>query len=197
MEQILVVCGPGRQASLEPLLKGCGQLAFSATAGEARRRLAGSEPDLVVINAPLSDEFGNQLAATCSEDTACGVLLLAPASQAEQAAAWLEAYGVLVLSKPTSRSLLLAALQFLRSSRRRVLALRQENRRLLQKLDELRLVGRAKCLLVEHTGMTEEEAHHHLERMSMDARITRRDAAQQIIDHYSEASTSVWRAPFK
>lgn len=195
MDRILVVCSPNRQESLEGLLKGCGQLSFSGSAGDARRRLSEADVDLVIINAPLSDEFGNQLAAAFAGDTAVGVLLLSPANQADQAAAWLEPHGVLVLGKPTSRSMLLMALRFLKSTHRRLLALQQKNRQLLQKLDDMRLVSRAKCLLIEHTGVSEEEAHHQLEHMAMDARITRRDAAQIIIKRYDEETTSIWKAP--
>ena len=45
----------------------------------------------------------------------------------------------------------------------------------------MRVVNRAKCLLIEKKQMTEEEAHHYLEKLAMDACITKREAATDII----------------
>ena len=52
--------------------------------GEARRRLAGQSYDLAVINTPLRDEFGNDLACRIAETTLAGVVLLVKAEHAAQ-----------------------------------------------------------------------------------------------------------------
>ena len=62
--------------------------------------------------------------------------------------------------------------------------LREENRRLSRRLEDARLVCRAKCLLIQYGGMTEEEAHHAVERRAMDRRRSRREAAEEIIAAY-------------
>ena len=57
---------------------------------------------------------------------------------------------------------------------------------LLQKLDDTRLACRAKCLLVERLHLTEDEAHHCLERRAMDLRVSRREAALTVIRQYED-----------
>ena len=55
------------------------------------------------------------------------------------------------------------------------------NKRLEDKIEELKLVDRAKCLLIMHEGMDEQEAHKYIEKKAMDLRISRREVAQKII----------------
>ena len=50
---------------------------------EARRRILESDFELIVVNAPLPDEFGHELCADAVEKTDAGVLLLAKAAAAE------------------------------------------------------------------------------------------------------------------
>ena len=54
------------------------------------------------------------------------------------------------------------------------------------KLDDFRIVNKAKWLLIEHEGMSEADAHKYVEKSAMDAGITKRLAAQIIIDSYLE-----------
>ena len=51
---------------------------------EARRRMLESDFELIVVNAPLPDEFGHELCAAAVEKTDAGVVLLAKAAAAEQ-----------------------------------------------------------------------------------------------------------------
>ena len=53
-----------------------------------------------------------------------------------------------------------------------------------EKIEEIRLVNRAKWLLIERLGMTEAEAHRYIEKQSMDQRIPRRELAENIIKTY-------------
>ena len=50
---------------------------------EARRRMLESDFELIVVNAPLPDEFGHDLCATAVEKTDAGVVFLAKAAVAE------------------------------------------------------------------------------------------------------------------
>src|SRR5699024_7629081 len=105
--------------------------------------------------------------------TMAGVLLLVGAEQAGQVAAKTSDSGVLVLPKPVSRLLLQQSLRLAQASHRRLGKLIEENRRLRQKLEDQRLIGRAKCILIECCGMTEPEAHAYIERRAMDERRTK------------------------
>ena len=50
----------------------------AGSAGEAKRMLLETDVDLVILNAPLRDEFGTQLALNLAQDNLC-VLMLVPA----------------------------------------------------------------------------------------------------------------------
>ena len=149
---------------------------------EARRRMLESDFELIVVNAPLPDEFGHDLCATAVEKTDAGVVFLVKAAAAEQLLQPMSEQGVLLVCKPFSNTLFLQAIHMAAASNHRLQRLRAENDRLQQKMAELRLTGRAKCLLVQHRGMTEAEAHRYLEKTAMDTRRSRAQVAQDVLD---------------
>ena len=53
-----------------------------------------------------------------------------------------------------------------------------------EKIEEIRIVNRAKCLLIEQLKMTESEAHRYIEKQAMDRCVTRRVIAENIILTY-------------
>lgn len=160
-------------------------LTCCASAGEARRAMGSVQQDLAVINAPLADEFGRELAVQAA-GKGIQVILLCPAAGADKVAAGLEKYGVLVLAKPITRQQVEFTLKLLRASCQQLAKLRQQNQRLLKQLEEARLISRAKCALVGYCGMTEEEAHHSIEKRAMDARVSRREIALNILKAYED-----------
>ena len=68
---------------------------------EARRRMSESDFELIVVNAPLPDEFGHELCITAVEQTDAGVVFLVKAAQAEQLLAPLNEQGVLLRASPS------------------------------------------------------------------------------------------------
>ena len=93
---------------------------------EARRRMLESDFELIVVNAPLPDEFGHELCSSAVEKTDAGVVLLAKAAAAEQLLAPMSEQGVLLLSKPFSNTLFLQAIHLAAASNHRLQLLRQE-----------------------------------------------------------------------
>ena len=136
---------------------------------------------LVLVNTPLPDEFGHELAQTAAHDTLAGVILLARAEIADSVAERVEDDGVLVVPKPLSRVVFTQALRLTRAARRRLTGLQTENRRLQQRIEDIRAVDRAKCLLIECCAMTEPEAHAYIEQQAMKRRVTKREIAEAII----------------
>ena len=94
---------------------------------EARRRMSESDFELIVVNAPLPDEFGHELCITAVEQTDAGVVFLVKAAQAEQLLAPLNEQGVLLLSKPFTTPLFLQAMHMAAAGNHRLQRLRQEN----------------------------------------------------------------------
>lgn len=182
---LLAASGEKNRAQWSRLLqeKGFRELGAASNGGEARRLLLAGSWDLVVINAPLPDEFGHQLALDAAEDD-CGVLLVVKSELWEEVNERLSPDGVLTLGRPFSRGMLSQAMGLLWASRTKLQRCQAENAKLRQKLEELRVVSRAKCLLVEYLHLDEEQAHKYLERLSMEERKTRRAVAEEILQEY-------------
>ena len=151
---------------------------------ETRRALAEGDWALVIVNAPLGDESGLELAAEAAQRTQAGILLLVKAELADAVSARVETSGVMVVPKPVPRQLFDQALRYAQAARNRLMALHQENRRLEKKLEEMRLMDRAKCMLIQCRGLTEQQAHRQIEKRAMDTRQTRGAVALEILDAY-------------
>ena len=186
MERILVVSSTEKtHAMLAQFLSSCGvqsQLCRAMAGSDARSALVDGEFALVLINTPLPDEFGHELAQLAANATMAGVILLAKAEIADSVAEKVEDDGGFVVPKPRSRVLFMQALRMTRAARSRLSGLQSENRRLQKRIEDIRLVDRAKCLLIECCGMSEPEAHSYIEQQAMNRRCPKREVAQGIID---------------
>ena len=60
----------------------------------------------------------------------------------------------------------------------------KENVRLKKQIDDIRLINRAKYILMEYLSMTEAQAHRYLEKQAMDMRITKAEVAKSILSTY-------------
>lgn len=185
LERVLIVTATAKSGTmLAQFLRSVEQTDAIETAlsgGEARRLLLEYEYDLVLINVPLPDEFGHELASVVAHDTTSGVMLVVREEQADEVSARMESDGVLVVAKPLNKAMFYQALRLLLAARRRLFGLQSENRKLQRKIEDIRIIDRAKCLLIELRGMTEPEAHAYIEKQAMARRMTRRDIAQDIL----------------
>ena len=158
--------------------------ASAASGGEARRAAAQDTWPLVVINAPLPDETGLELAMELTGTTLSAVVLLVRAELMSMVYGPATEAGVLVVGKPIIPQVLQQSVQLAAATHNRLQTLSRENEKLHRKLDEIRLVDRAKCLLIERRHLSEAEAHRAIEKQAMDQRLTRARVAQLILDRY-------------
>jgi len=147
--------------------------------------LEAQEPDAVVVNAPLDDAFGDALAVEVSRGRACGVVLLArPEDLTDARIETLDGEGVIVLEKPFPAAQLIQSTLAAAATRARLAGLLQQNQRLRQEMDVIRLVSRAKGLLMHNLRMSEQQAHRFIEKQAMDRRVSRRAVAEGILRSY-------------
>lgn len=150
----------------------------------ARRRLLESKYDIVIINAPLPDDFGTRLALCICENSGAGVLLLVKAEHYPDINGRISPFGVLVLPKPATSQAVSQSLQLLCGTRERLRRMEQKTASIEEKMEEIRLINRAKLLLMEQLKMTEKEAHRFIEKQAMDRCVTRITIAQSILSTY-------------
>ena len=150
-------------------------------AAEARRRILESRYDIIVISAPLRDEFGTHLAQHFAENSAAGILLLVKPEYFSDVSAQVTPLGVLTLAKPTSPQLMLQCMELLCGTRERLRRMEQKSASIEDKMAEIRLVNRAKWVLIEKQGMSEQDAHRYIEKQAMDRCVSKRVIAEEIL----------------
>ena len=150
----------------------------------ARRKAAERTYDLIIINAPLPDEFGRKFAIdVCTDSNSVAVLFVKNDLYDEIYAKVLE-HGVLTLHKPVSVPVVNQALDWMRSISRRLGKIEKRTLTLEEKMSEIRIVNRAKWTLIESCQMTEADAHRYIEKQAMDLCVTRRKIAANILQTY-------------
>lgn len=171
---------------MEPLLPSTDYwpVARAKSVAEAQRRLLEGTYDIVIINAPLADDFGLRLAITICTDSSSGVLLLVKNDLYNEIYTKAMPYGVLTLSKPTNSQMIVQSLRVLCATRERLRQMEQKQMSVEKKIEEIRLVNRAKWLLIDCLGMKESDAHRYIEKQAMDLRISKSEVAENIIRTY-------------
>ena len=151
---------------------------------EARRLLLERDFDLIIVNAPLRDETGEQFSRQVAIKGMAQVLLVVSSEHFEEISAICEDDGVLTIAKPIHRAVFWSALKLVKASQNRLKREQAENVKLKQKIEDIRLVDRAKCVLISHMNMSEKEAHRYIEKQAMDMRQTKREIAEGILKTY-------------
>lgn len=151
---------------------------------EAQRRCVDNAFDIVLINAPLPDDFGMRLAIDLCASSGAGVLLLVKNELFSDIYAKVVTHGVITLSKPTNAVMITQSLRILCATRERLRHMEEKQTSVEEKIEEIRLVNRAKWLLIECLDMTEPDAHRYIEKQAMDLRLSRREVALNIIRTY-------------
>ncbi len=152
--------------------------------GAARRRMLEAAFDLVLIQTPLRDEFGSRFAMDVCRSSGAGVLLLVKKELYDDVYARVMEAGVMVLPVPTSTQIVTQTLRILCAARERLRRMEEKQATVEEKIEEIRLVNRAKWLLIERLQMTEAEAHRYVEKQAMDLRLSRKEVAENIINTY-------------
>lgn len=151
---------------------------------ESKRIIAERDYDFIIINSPLPDDAGIRFAIdSCRKNSV--VLLLVKNDIYADVTDKVSAHGVFTLSKPTSSSTVLQALNFMISMRERLRKSEQKNATVEERIEEIRLINRAKCLLISELNMTEADAHRYIEKTSMNNCVSKRETAKNIIKTYT------------
>ena len=171
-------------ALLSPLLTESGYtpVIYAPSISAAKRKILEKPFDLVIINAPLPDDFGSSFAVDVCSGKVSVCMMVVKNDILEETNSRLVEQGVFVMPKPFSSGTLYMALKWLESARERLRIVDSRTPSLEEKMEEIRIVNRAKWILIENKGMSEEEAHHYIGKRAMDTSSTRRAVAEMIIN---------------
>lgn len=150
----------------------------------AKRMLLERSFDFILINTPLPDDFGTRFAIEISANKGTVILLLVRNEVYEEVCDKVTEYGILTLPKPASKQMVIHTLNFMAGIRERLRKLEKKSLSMEEKMEEIRLVNRAKWVLIGELKMTEADAHRYIEKQAMDRCVSRREIAEEIISTY-------------
>lgn len=150
----------------------------------ARKILIERKYDLMIINTPLLDDFGTKLAIDASNEKNIATLILVKRDSYAETYSKVVKYGVFTLAKPTSTQTFAQALDWLCAMREKLRRYEKTISSVEDKMQEIRLVNRAKWILIKDLKMSEEDAHRFIEKQAMDKCITKMEIAKNIIRQY-------------
>ena len=184
MNALVVSSSPKTCESIKSLLQKnqFSQIFVGSSAGEARRILSDIPIDILLINTPLSDESGTQFALDVANNSGTGVLLFVKSENYEAVSYKVESAGVLTMSRPVSPHLFSQSLRLIIATRAKLKNLYEKNSDLQEKMKEVRILNRAKWLLVDKKKMSEPDAHRYIEKNAMDRCVRKKVIALEIID---------------
>ena len=151
----------------------------------AKRALADRPYDFVVINSPLPDDAGIRFAMDLSGGITTVSLLMVRSDIYAVTYNRVAEYGVYLLPKPTSKPIVSQAIDWMIATRERLKKFEKKTMSTEEKMQEIRIVNRAKWVLIDHLKMTEPDAHRYIEKQAMDRCVSKREVAEEIIKTYS------------
>ena len=155
-----------------------------AEGSRARLRMKESDPDLVIINTPMADEQGIEFAVHAADSGMHAVILITNPETHGRISSHLEAHGIIAMKRPIEKKVFSCALRDAVVLNNRIRALKEENGKLKESIEESKLVNRAKGMLMSHLNMTEAQAHRYIEKQAMDLRIPKKTVSQNILKTY-------------
>lgn len=151
----------------------------------AKRVLTEKTFDFVIINAPLPDDAGTRFAIDTCTTKQCAVLLLVKNEIHAGIHDRVAEYGVFTLPKPISKGTMTLALYWLESARERLRQFEKKSISIEDKMAEIRLVNKAKWLLIRELHLSEPDAHRYVEKQAMDRCVSKKCIAEEIIKTYT------------
>ena len=185
--RVLLVCTSQKAQELFYRLLPDDKIASIKTASscaEARSSLMQEGADICLINTPLPDGNGVQLASFAAKDCGAAVLLFIKKDGYDNAGAATGNAYVFVAEKPNSEHFFRQALSLLFTAKQKTWEEESKLSSLRDKLDEVKIVNRAKLVLIQYLKMDESTAHRYIEKQAMDRRVTRREVAESILSAY-------------
>lgn len=162
----------------------CDTIVSAKTCGEARRILIERDFDICIISSPLADETGEKLSKNIASKGLSQIILIVNSEIFEEVSSNVEDYGVITISKPINKALFWNALKLANAAYNKMKIIQKQDKAVAKKIEDIKTIDKAKRMLINYKGMTEQQAHRYIEKQAMDLRITKKIAADGIIKIY-------------
>ena len=151
---------------------------------EAQREIAERFYDIIIINTPLPDDLGAKFAIDVSGEKQSVVLLFVKNDNYADVYEKVSSFGVFTVPKPLSQQGFLQSMDFAKAARERLRRMEKKTISIEEKMKEIKLVNRAKWILINTLNLSEDVAHHYIEKQAMDRCVSKRQIAEEIIRNY-------------
>lgn len=179
---LVIAAKPRIQSSVRSALTAkYGRVLTAETVQEARRAVEREKIALMVIFSPLKDEEEIPRLFDMADRRGIAAGYIVGREIYGETAYRLEGRNVFVVAYPLQMDQVLQIVSFLYQVQKRFWLVLSEQERLQRQVQDVQIVCRVKCLLVEKREMTEEEAHHFIEQEAMNTGLSKREAALKIL----------------
>lgn len=149
---------------------------------EARRMLGERSYNIIIVDSGDGSETELSIDASNYSGT---VLLLAPSHLFDQISYRVEGYGIITVTKPFDAFYFYNMIKAAIAVQYKIQVLTSQTSKLKEKMEEIRIVNRAKMLLMQNIQCTEQDAHRLIEKEAMDKCSKKILIAKQIVEKYS------------
>ncbi|MGM9948263.1 ANTAR domain-containing response regulator [Floccifex sp.] len=155
---------------------------ISKTVHDAKIKLRSESFDFVIIQTPVKDEFGIKSSQEISHIYDVSVILLVKNDIFDTVVYRLKEESIFVVSLPTSKQVLYQTLCLMNTFVSQKEKAQMEIKKLRKKLKDQQIISQAKLVLIEQYHWSEEKAHHYIEKVAMDASITKIEVATRLLE---------------
>ena len=148
---------------------------------ETLRKVRMYQPDLLIVDYDLGDMTGFQVTEVVINGGMGSVILLANQMQKDYSEQYFEYPYLICLRKPISKAVLLNSVEIALKSRKGLRSLEDEIEKLKENIDVRKSIERAKGIMMEKLGLSEEDAYKRLRKRSMDSQMPMKTVAEIII----------------
>ncbi|MBQ7883081.1 MAG: ANTAR domain-containing protein [Phascolarctobacterium sp.] len=157
---------------------------FFSSFANASKALESKSYDFIIVNTTAQADAGIRFALNASKTNSSIVLLLVKSEDYDETYDKVADHGIFLLGKPLGKQTLLATISCMASAKERMRTLTNKVHLAEEQAAEIRLTNRAKWLLIDKEGMTEQDAHRFIEKQAMDSCSPRKKIALEIINRY-------------
>jgi len=184
MRRVLVVDDhePSRKHLVQALTENSYEISGEGTSGTLAVALARTTaPDVVLIAVGLPDVDGIKTSGRIMRVKPVPIILLTSHYDPATVARAIESGAMGYLIKPLRKGELSPAIELAISRFQEFVSLQQENETLKENLESRKVIERAKGMLMEQRGLTEEQAYSLIKKASMNMRKPMVDVAEAIV----------------
>jgi response regulator NasT len=138
-------------------------------------------PDIAILDIKMPGMDGLEAARAISAERLCGVLVLTAFSQRDFIEQARDAGALAYLVKPFQKSDLVPAIELAIGRFRELTALADEVRGLEEQLETRKIVDRAKGILMDRHGLSEQDAFSFIQKRAMTERTKMKSIADQVV----------------